>query len=384
VKPLAADDQFEHLGSFSDWVAEARRQRPIYRDLDAPRLEAAEVRELLGFARDGEPLRPRVEGRWERDGIAGEEVSWSVGYGPLTRAWVLRPVEVSGPLPGVMALHGHDGFKFFGKEKVADGPEPAPEVIAALRRELYESTAFANELARRGFTVLAHDTFLWGSRRFAAELLRSPPRPEPEASWIGTEAEIDPTRDPIAYNRAALAHEHLIAKYCALLGTSLAGVVAFEDRVAAGYLRARGDVLGDRIGCVGLSGGGCRAGLLQASCEHVAATGVVGMMTTLPALLDHLVRDHTWMFFPPGLAARADWPDLVAARAPSPLLVQFNRDDQLFTPEGMRAADERLAARYRQAGAQNAYVGEFYEGPHKFDRAMQRSAFEHLEEWLRE
>jgi hypothetical protein len=29
-------------------------------------------------------------------------------------------------------------------------------------------------------------------------------------------------------------------------------------------------------------------------------------------------------------------------------------------------------------------VGEFYEGPHKFDRAMQRSAFEHLEEWLRE
>jgi hypothetical protein len=88
------------------------------------------------------------------------------------------------------------------------------------------------------------------------------------------------------------------------------------------------------------------------------------------------------MFFPPGLAGRGDWPDLAAARAPTPLLVQFNRDDQLFTLEGMRAAHERLAARYRQADAPGAYVGEFYPGPHKFDQAMQRSAFEHLERWL--
>jgi len=30
-----------------------------------------------------------------------------------------------------------------------------------------------------------------------------------------------------------------------------------------------------------------------------------------------------------------------------------------------------------------AYVGEFYDGPHKFDRAMQQFAFAHLERWLR-
>jgi hypothetical protein len=64
--------------------------------------------------------------------------------------------------------------------------------------------------------------------------------------------------------------------------------------------------------------------------------------------------------------------------------VQFNRDDQLFTPEGMHAAHERLAARYEQAGAPEAYVGEFYDGRHKFDRAMQRSAFAHLQRWLPE
>ncbi len=105
----------------------------------------------------------------------------------------------------------------------------------------------------------------------------------------------------------------------------------------------------------------------------MAGAGVMGMMTTHPALLDRPVDNHTWMFFAPGLASRGDWPDVAAARAPVPLLVQFNRDDQLFTPQGMSAAHNRLTTRYRQAGAPDAYVGEFYEGPHKFDIAMQQS-----------
>ena len=35
------------------------------------------------------------------------------------------------------------------------------------------------------------------------------------------------------YEVAAQYHEHLVAKYCALLGTTLAGVVSFEDRRGA-------------------------------------------------------------------------------------------------------------------------------------------------------
>jgi hypothetical protein len=89
------------------------------------------------------------------------------------------------------------------------------------------------------------------------------------------------------------------------------------------------------------------------------------------------------MLFPPGLAARGDWPDVAAARAPVPLLVQYTRHDHLFTLDGMTAAHERLAARYRQAGSPESYVGEFHDGPHHFGRAMQASAFAHLDRWLR-
>jgi dienelactone hydrolase len=177
------------------------------------------------------------------------------------------------------------------------------------------------------------------------------------------------------YNVAAFHHEILVEKYCSLLGTTLAGVVSHEDRVAAAYLRSRGDVAAGAIGCVGLSGGGCRAALLQATCESIGAAVVVGMMSTYRHLLDRKVDSHAWMFFPPGLALLGDWPDVAACRAPSPLMVQYDRDDHLFTEAGMRAAHERITDRYREGGKPDGYVGEFYDGPHKFDTEMQESAF---------
>jgi hypothetical protein len=109
---------------------------------------------------------------------------------------------------------------------------------------------------------------------------------------LGRESEVDPGQNPVAYNRAALGHEHLVAKYCTLLGTSLAGVVAYEDRTAVRYLRSRRDVVAEPVACLGLSGGGCRAALLHATCEDVAGAVIVGMMTTHPALLDRLVEPH--------------------------------------------------------------------------------------------
>jgi dienelactone hydrolase len=184
------------------------------------------------------------------------------------------------------------------------------------------------------------------------------------------------------YNRLAARHEHVIAKYCALLGTSLAGTVAYEDRIAAAYLASRSEVRPGALGCVGLSGGGCRAALLQATSERVGGAVIAGMMTTHHALLDHHVANHTWMFFPPNLAARGDWPDLAACRAPSPLMVQYLLDDALFPVAGMRTAHRLLAERYERANAADAYVGEFYPGPHRFDVQMQLSASNRLTRWL--
>jgi dienelactone hydrolase len=369
-----------HLGIYSDWIEAAQRQADLY-PLASPGEETRQrVRKILGFNRAAPTAENvRIEATWKRDGLAGEEISWSVGYGPRTQAWFLRPDGIDEPLPGVLALHGHDGFKFFGKEKVTDGKEPPPKAIQNLRAELYEGSAFANELAKLGFAVLVHDVFLWGSRRFPFETMPQSIHQQVE-DWehrrgkgATSVTEID------RYNAAARSHEHLAAKYCNLLGTTMAGVVNFEDRIAVRYLQSRSEVRSGPCGCIGLSGGGCRAALLQATCDEIGAAVVVGMMTTHAELLDHHVEPHTWMFFPPGLATIADWPDLAASRAPSPLLVQYNRDDQLFPIQGMQFAHARIAAHYERTGQPTRYVGQFYDGPHKFDKEMQKDAFAWLE-----
>ena len=184
------------------------------------------------------------------------------------------------------------------------------------------------------------------------------------------------------YNGAAYLHEHLISKYCTVLGTSLAAVIAYEDRVALNVLRMRADVDPARSGCVGLSGGGLRAAVLRATSDELAACVIVGMMSTYEGLLSDGIALHTWMLFPAGWSEAGDWPDLAASAAPSPLLVQFLLDDAQFTVGGMRNAHSRMAATYAQAGERESYAGEFYPGPHRFDIPMQEAALAWLQSRL--
>ncbi len=373
---------FKHLGGFSDLVDAARQQRPLFPHAPPGPETQRRIREVLGFCEGQEmPQDVRVDDRWERDGVAGEAISWSVGYGPRTQAWVLKPAEAAGPLPGMVALHAHGGFKFYGKEKIAEGPNTLPEMDAYWAR-YYGGRAYANALARAGFVVLAHDTFLWGSRRFPLETMPESIRDLVTASESQWSSDATMPREIAAYNAAAGHHEHVIEKYCTLLGTSMAGVVSHEDRIALNYLCSRPDVDAERVGCIGLSGGGNRAALLLATSERITAAVIVGLMSTYEGLLDHNVATHTWMFFPPGWSRYGDWPDLAACRAPLPLLVQYDTEDDLFTPEGMQAAHERIKAHYRDVGHPEAYTGQFYPGPHKFDLAMQQAAFGWLKQQL--
>ncbi|MFD2354718.1 hypothetical protein ACFSTC_43805 [Nonomuraea ferruginea] len=150
-----------HLGEFSGLADVAGRQRGLFPDAPAgPELRAA-AREAIGTL-DLTAGDVRVERAWTADGLDGEELSWDVGYGPRTRAYLLRPHGHRGALPGVVALHCHAGMKWAGKEKIADGPEPPTPEVRRLRGELYGGRAFASELARRGFAVLAHDVTGWG------------------------------------------------------------------------------------------------------------------------------------------------------------------------------------------------------------------------------
>lgn len=370
---------YQHLGIYSDWVEAALRQQPLYPWAE-PGVETRQrFKETLGFYHGPEvPRNVTREQYWEKDGVAGEEVSWWVGFGPRTHAYVLKPVGVAGALPGILALHDHGGFKFYGKEKIADGPVDPLPVLVEYRRNNYGGRAYCNALAQEGFVVVVHDTFLWGSRRFPISDMPQGIQDLVKIEMQAWQSDGVTPYEIAEYHQAAMHHEHLVEKYANLLGTTMAGVVCYEDRIALNYLLTRPDILADRIACMGLSGGGNRAAMLLATHDGIQAAVIVGLMCTYPGLLDHNVQSHTWMLFPHGWACYGDWPDVAASRAPLPLLVQYDMEDDLFPLEGMRAAHERVQTHYRKVGNPDAYTGQFYPGPHKFDLEMQRAAFDWL------
>jgi dienelactone hydrolase len=377
-----ARPHYADLGAYSDLVAAAESQRPLFPSAPPGPETRRKAWDVLGFTTgDEQPRDVRSERTWTADGIAGEEISWSVGFGPRSSAFLLKPEGARGKLPGILAFHDHGHFKFYGKERIADGPGGPLKEIVGYRATYYEGRAYANLLARQGFVVLATDCMMWGSRKFPLEVM--PERERSLAEAVGRTLGHDAAGpEVVRYNGAAYLHEHVVARYCALLGTNITAVIAYEDRVALNLLRARDDVRPDRVGAMGFSGGGLRATALRATYDDLTACVVVGMMNTYDGLLDHSVAPHTWMLFPAGWGVRGDWPDLAACGAPLPLLVQCAIDDAQFTPDGMRAADARMAAHYASIGAAGGYKGEFYPGPHRFDAAMQDSAFAWLKEHL--
>jgi hypothetical protein len=139
---------FQHLVIFSDLVDHIGRLG-VAKEPELPNGDfRQQIRTLLSV--DPVPPQPqdvRIETTWANHDLRGEEISWSAGFGPRTIAWIIRPHKNTERLPGVLALHGHDGVKWYGKEKIADGSEPVDSAIRNLREEIYEGRAFANALA---------------------------------------------------------------------------------------------------------------------------------------------------------------------------------------------------------------------------------------------
>jgi hypothetical protein len=83
-----------------------------------------------------------------------------------------------------------------------------------------------------------------------------------------------------------------------------------------------------------------------------------------------------------GLYRYLDLPDLAALIAPRSLFVINGSKDQLFPPEGVRAAFEKIAQCFKKAGAAERQRCRLYDAPHEFNLRMQADAWEWLERVL--
>ncbi|MBS7634344.1 acetylxylan esterase [Candidatus Bathyarchaeota archaeon] len=349
-----------------------------------PELEAwrtmgrAKVLELLAFNPPGMPLNATVDSKREDGDLVVEEISYDMPYGPRVRGLFIYPKNrgEDEKMPAVVALHDHGGFKYFGKEKIAAIPNE-PHILHEFKKECYGGRSWATELAKRGFAVLAVDAFLFGSRRIPVESLNE----DMQKQFKGLEPD---SREYIEkYNHLAAELEHIIAKTIFAAGSTWPGIFTYEDRRSVDYLLTRPEVDSSRIGCGGLSGGGLRTIFLAGLDPRVKCAICVGFMSTFREMLRNHIKCHTWMLYVPHLPRFLDMPDLISLHAPAPLMVQYNMNDELYTLEGQREADQKLRQIYGKMGHPDNYCGKFYQGPHKFDVEMQEDAFKWFEKWLK-
>jgi len=382
----AGNGETNLIGAYGEWAAAKMDstlpslsfRRKEFTDIEKWRKEAKKrAFERIAIPDLGGMPKVKVNKQYEYDGLHIEELSWELPYGRPAEAILLKPASARGKLPGILALHHHGGDKYFGKRKlVRTSDERHPKVVESQQR-YYEDTAWANEIAKRGYVVLVPDAFPFGSRRVMMQDV-------PEHLRQGlTDNDPENPANIEKYNSWAGRHESTMAKSLFCAGTTWPGVWVVEDIKSLDILCSRNDVDSDRIGCGGLSGGGMRTVFISGLDERIKCAVCVGLMTTWKDFLLNKSNTHTWMTFVPLLPNELDFPEILGLNVPSPRMVINAEQDGLFTLEGMEESDEILKAVYAKANAAEKYKGSFYGGGHRFNREMQKEAFDWFDKWLK-
>ncbi|HXK59877.1 MAG TPA: alpha/beta hydrolase family protein [Acidobacteriota bacterium] len=317
--------------------------------------------------------RPEIRDRTDCGEYFREHVTINTTPDIRASAYLLIPKKNNGKSPGIVALHDHGGFYFWGKEKLVEVTPEHPE-LTRYKSTYYGGRSIADELARQGFVVLVPDMLHWGERGLYLEA--DPPRIR--------EKTLDVTRDEVEqFNQRSWAHEELISRTALTCGVTWSGIIVWDDLRMTDYLLTRPEVDAGRIGCIGLSLGSVRSIYLGALHPAVRASVPVCWMAEYQGMARNHVRNGIgFTKLVPGLYTDLDWPDLAALHWPGSLMTINGLKDTLYPLEAAQRAVEKVRRLFAKMGAPGRYEGVFFDGPHEFNREMQERAFEWLKKEL--
>lgn len=295
---------------------------------------------LGGFPETRVPLHPQVLEARRFPGYTRHRVVYDTAPDIAVPAYLLVPAG-DGPFAAVVALHGHG----YGKDEIVgiewDGGER--------RGDPGYQKDFALRLVERGFVVLAPEQVAFGERR------------EPEAVAQGPDA--------CSCRKAAF--------HALMLGKTLLGLRVWDVMRAVDYLAQRPEVDAERIGCMGISGGGMTALFSAALDERLRAVVVSGYLNTFRASI--LAVPHCECNYVPELLRDAEMYDIAGLIAPRPLLAEHGTEDSIFPIDATHLALRELRRAYALLGAADRLDADVFAGPHEISGAK---AYDWLGRWL--
>ncbi|HVX46347.1 MAG TPA: alpha/beta hydrolase family protein, partial [Mycobacteriales bacterium] len=277
---------------------------------------------LATLGRRPAPVDPRPEllAEWQQDGVIVQR--WLIDVSPGLSAFVYlnRPVDLPAGArpPGILCWHGHSAG---GKEAVI-GNITAPEVAADVQRT---RTDYGLRMAQHGFVTFAID-------------------------WMGY-GDQDDRQKP---NHRHLDHGrdwcNLYYLQATMLGMTSLGINLAHGRALVDFVLGLGLVDPDRLGVMGLSGGGTMT-LWSALTDSRLKAAEIICYSDLFSVFGFRDINYCGMQITPGLFDLVDLPDLQGLLAPRPLLIDIGIHDECFRLESAMSCYSRVAEIYAAAGA---------------------------------
>lgn len=238
--------------------------------------------------------------------------------------YVLVPKESKGLRGAVIACHGHG---YGSRDVVGLNPDGTKKT----GNPGYQKN-FAVELVNKGFITIVPELFGFGDRKLTED-----------------------AKGPHSCNR--------ISTFLLAMGQTMAGYRVFETLRCIDYLLTREDVDAQRIGCMGISGGGLVCSFAAAIDDRISAAVVSGFANTFQDSI--LAMHHCVDNYVPGLSLVAEMPDVLSLIAPKPLLIEAGMKDPIFPVHAARAAYEKLQGVYHLLGAADNLELDLFDGEHE-------------------
>lgn len=266
----------------------------------------------------------------------------------MTQTWLLIPgAQVAEPaaateaLPAVLACHGHG----YGVRAIIGlDPEGNPR-----QTEPDYQKDFALSLVRQGFIVAAPEIIGFGAARREEDTHGSP-------------------EDSSCYS---------ISTYLLMLGLTMPGLRVFQALRNLDFLQSLPGVNTDRIGCMGISGGGLVAAFSAALDERIRAAVISGYANTFRDSIMSVF--HCVDNYIPGLLGYCELPDLISLIAPRPLLIENGRQDEIFPIQAAERALLQIRQMYALHQAADRIESDFFDGEHQIHGDK---AYPWLKRWL--
>ena len=288
------------------------------------------------------PLDAVVVSETQCDGYKRLKIEYVVDENFKAPAYILVPDNAQKKNPAVIALTGHAygvgdivNLDENGKEK-QPGSDPG-----------YQKN-FAVELVKRGFIVAAPELFGFGELRLD---------------------------DAIKSNEYSSCY--MLSTQLLMYQKTMAAIRVWQAVRMIDYLANRGDVDSERIGAMGISGGGLVSSFLTAYDKRIKSCVVSGFLCTFKESI--MGVNHCVDNFVPGILKYGEMSDLFGLIAPRPMLIEAGISDNIFPIGGVKSSYARLETLYAKLNAKDKIDIDIFDGEHQISGAK---SYDFLAKWL--